>query len=107
MRRYLGLRIAIVLAVILGSLIYLYPPLGIREYLYGPGGALARKGGLLPPTLNLGLDLQRGIHLVLSVAVDKMLESRVGRAAADIRGSREKKWIGVTQAPRQGTMEIV
>ncbi|MEK6530101.1 MAG: protein translocase subunit SecD, partial [candidate division NC10 bacterium] len=107
MRRYLGLRIAIVLAVILGSLIYLYPPLGIREYLYGPGGALARKGGLLPPTLNLGLDLQGGIHLVLGVDVDKMLESQVERAAADIRGSLEKKGIGVTQAARQGTMEIV
>ena len=107
MRRYLGLRIAIVLAVILGSLIYLYPPPGIREYLYGPGGALARKGGLLPPTLNLGLDLQGGIHLVLGVDVDKALESQVERAAADIRGALEKKGIGVTQAARQGTTEIV
>ncbi len=107
MRRYLGLRIAIVLAVLLGSLTYLYPPPGVREYLYGPGGGLARKGGLLPPTLNLGLDLQGGIHLVLGVDVDKVVESQVERAAADIRGSLEKKGIGVTQAARQGTNEMV
>jgi len=83
MRRYLWLRIGIVLVAILGSLTYLYPPPGIREYLYGPGSGLARKGGLLPPTLNLGLDLQGGIHLVLGVDVDKVLESQVERAAAD------------------------
>ena len=107
MRRYLWLRIGIVLVAILGSLTYLYPPPGIREYLYGPGSGLARKGGLLPPTLNLGLDLQGGIHLVLGVDVDKVLESQVERAAADIRGSLEKKGIGVAQAARQGTMEMV
>ena len=107
MRRYLWLRIGIVLVAILGSLTYLYPPPGIREYLYGPGSGLARKGGLLPPTLNLGLDLQGGIHLVLGVDVDKVLESQVERAAADLRGSLEKKGIGVAQAARQGTMEIV
>ena len=107
MRRYLGVRIAIVLAVVLGSLTYLYPPPGVREYLYGPGGRLAGKGGLLPPTLNLGLDLQGGIHLVLGVDVDKVLESQVERTAADIRGSLEKKGIGVAQAARHGTTEIV
>ncbi len=106
MRRYLWLRIGIVLVAIFGSLTYLYPPPGIREYLYGPGSGLARKGGLLPPTLNLGLDLQGGIHLVLGVDVDKVLESQVERAAADLRGSLEKKGIGVTQAARQGTTEI-
>ena len=107
MRRYLWLRIGIIMVAILGSLTYLYPPPGIREYLYGPGSGLARKGGLLPPTLNLGLDLQGGIHLVLGVDVDKVLESKVERAAADIRGSLEKKGIGVAQAARQGTMEMV
>ncbi|MBI3028203.1 MAG: protein translocase subunit SecD [Candidatus Rokubacteria bacterium] len=107
MRRYLWLRIGIILVAILGSLTYLYPPPGIREYLYGPAPGLARKGGLLPPTLNLGLDLQGGIHLVLGVDADKVLESQVERAAADIRGSLEKKGIGVAQAARQGTMEMV
>ncbi len=106
MRRHLWLRIGIVLAVILGSLIYLYPPSGIRERLYGPGAGQAKKGGLLPPTLNLGLDLQGGIHLVLGVDVDKALESQVERTAADIRASLEKRGIGVIQAGRQGTTQI-
>ncbi|MBI2155227.1 MAG: protein translocase subunit SecD [Candidatus Rokubacteria bacterium] len=106
MRRYLRVRIGIVLAVIVGSLIYLYPPPGIRERLYGPTFAPMKKGGLLPPTLNLGLDLQGGIHLVLGVDVEKALESQVERAAADIRASLEKKGVGVTQVARQGVTEI-
>ena len=105
MRRYLRLRIGIVLAVILGSLIYLYPPPGIRERLYGPL-APTRKGGFVPSTLNLGLDLQGGIHLVLGVDVDKALESQVERAATDIRAALEKKGIGVIQAAHRGTTEI-
>ncbi len=107
MRRYLWLRIGIVLAVLLGSLIYLYPPPGVRERLYGPSLGQAGREGLLPPTLNLGLDLQGGIHLVLGVDVDKALESQVERAAGDMRAALEKKGIGVTQAARQGTTEIV
>jgi preprotein translocase subunit SecD len=62
---------------------------------------------VLPPTLNLGLDLQGGIHLVLGVDVDKALESQVERAVADIRAALEKKGIGVARAARQGTSEIV
>jgi preprotein translocase subunit SecD len=105
MRRYLRLRIGIVLAVILGSLIYLFPPPGIRERLYGPL-APTRTGGFVPSTLNLGLDLQGGIHLVLGVDVDKALESQVERAATDIRAALEKKGIGVIQAAHRGTTEI-
>jgi len=106
MRRHLWLRIGIVLAVILGSLIYLYPPPGVRERLYGPATGQAKPRGLLPSTLNLGLDLQGGIHLVLGVDVDKALESQVERAAQDMKASLEKKGIGVTRLAHQGPAEI-
>ena len=42
---------------------------------------------LYPPkkTINLGLDLQGGLHLVLGVDVDKALEAQVDRASDTIR----------------------
>ena len=106
MRRHLWLRIGIVLAVILGSLIYLYPPPGVRERLYGPAAAQVKPKGLLPATLNLGLDLQGGIHLVLGVDVDKALENQVDRVASEMKASLEKKGIGVKRLARQGPTEI-
>lgn len=106
MRKYLPLRIGIVVAVILGSLTYLYPPPGIRERLYGPVSAEPRRGGLLPSTLNLGLDLQGGIHLVLGVDADKAVESQVERAAADIKTAFERRGIGVAELQRRGPTEV-
>jgi preprotein translocase subunit SecD len=85
MPRYLWLRIAIVVAVIAGSAWYLYPP---------------RKA------INLGLDLQGGIHLVLGVDLDKAIENVVDRAGADIRTQLEKKGIG-SQVTRRGTRELI
>ena len=106
MRKYLRLRIGIVLAVILGSLIYLYPPPGVRERLYAHPASQPKPKGLLPSTLNLGLDLQGGIHLVLGVDVNKALEGQVERTASDMKASLEKKGIGVPRLARQGTTEI-
>jgi preprotein translocase subunit SecD len=85
MRRYLWLRVAVVLVVLAGSVWYLYPP---------------------KKTINLGLDLQGGIHLVLGVDADKALETQVERAAQDLRASLDKKGIGVTQLGRQGVTGI-
>ena len=108
MRRYLWLRIAIVLVVLAGAVIYLYPPPRVREYLYGPhlAGDSGRRG-VLPGTLNLGLDLQGGIHLVLGVEAEKALEAQVERAASDLRAGLERKGIAVSQLTRQGPTELV
>ena len=84
MPRYLPLRIALVVAVLAASAWYLYPP---------------RK------SINLGLDLQGGIHLVLGVDVDKAVENVVERTAGDIRGALEKKGIGA-QVARQGPTDV-
>jgi len=81
MPRYLWLRIAVVVAAIAASTWYLYPP---------------------GKTINLGLDLQGGIHLVLGVEVDKALENLVERTGADIRAKLQAKGIGA-QVTRVGT----
>jgi preprotein translocase subunit SecD len=108
MRKRLWLRIAIVLAALVGSVIYLYPPPGVRGYLYGPKFSPdPGRGGLLPKTLNLGLDLQGGIHLVLGVEVEKALEAQVERAASDIRATLERKGVAAAQLSRQSATELV
>src|SRR5262245_2323808 len=86
MSRNLGIRIAIVVVVIAVSAWYLYPP---------------------KKTINLGLDLQGGIHLVLGVDVDKALEAQVDRAGDSMRGELERKGIGVTRIERRGPTELV
>src|SRR5262249_45780256 len=62
---------------------------------------------LYPPQkrINLGLDLQGGIHLVLGVDVEKALTGAVERMATDVRTALEKKGIGAQVAP-QGTSTV-
>jgi preprotein translocase subunit SecD len=86
MRRQLGARIALVAVVIAVSIWYLYPP---------------------AKTINLGLDLQGGIHLVLGVDVDKALEAQVERAGDTAKAELEKRGIGVTRVERRGVTELV
>ncbi|HUG37271.1 MAG TPA: protein translocase subunit SecD [Candidatus Limnocylindrales bacterium] len=107
MRRNLPLRIGIVAAVVIVSLIYLYPPPWVREYLYGPAIGQAHTARFLPRTLNLGLDLQGGIHLVLGVDLDKAVEGQVERTASNVRAVLEKKGIAVSRIQRRSTTEMV
>ena len=85
MRRQLGVRIALVAVVIAVSIWYLYPP---------------------AKTINLGLDLQGGIHLVLGVDVDKAIEAQVERAGDTAKAELEKRGIGVTRIERRGTSDL-
>ena len=86
MPRRLGVRIAIVAIVIAVSAWYLYPP---------------------AKTINLGLDLQGGIHLVLGVDVDRALEAQVERTGDTVRAELEKKGIAVRRVERRGVTELV
>jgi preprotein translocase subunit SecD len=86
MRRAFWVRIGIVVAVVLVSVWYLYPP---------------RR------TINLGLDLQGGIHLVLGVQVDKAIANEVDRAAEDMKGLLERKGIGVKRVAREDNRSFV
>jgi preprotein translocase subunit SecD len=105
MRRRVGLRIAIVIGVVAISLAYLYPPPGVRELLYGSAGR-ARTGGWLPATLNLGLDLLGGIHLVLGVELDRAVEAQVERVGDSLRAALEKKGIVSRRIARRGVSEL-
>ncbi len=86
MPRRLGLRTGIVVAVVLLSVWYLYPP---------------RR------TINLGLDLQGGIHLVLGVETDKAIATQTERVADDLKSALERRGIGVTRVARQGDAALV
>jgi preprotein translocase subunit SecD len=86
MRRNLWLRIGLVVAVVAVSLWYLYPP---------------------KQRINLGLDLQGGIHLVLGVDTSKAIANQVERAAEEFKAGLERKGIGVKRVARQGERAFV
>ena len=50
--------------------------------------------------LNLGLDLQGGVHLVLGVRTDKALEHRLDRLAESIRGTLSEKQVACSGVER-------
>ncbi len=86
MPRNLWSRSIVVLVVLLGSAWSLYPP---------------------QKTINLGLDLQGGIHLVLGVETDKHVASQTDRAAEDLKSQLERKGIAVKRVAREGGATIV
>lgn len=81
MRRSVWVRIGLVVVVVLLSIWYVYPP---------------------KKSINLGLDLQGGIHLVLGVEADKAIASEIERTAEDFKAALEKKGIGVRRVVREG-----
>jgi preprotein translocase subunit SecD len=85
MTRRLWLRIGIVAVVVAVAVFYLYPP---------------------KKTINLGLDLQGGIHLVLGVDIDKALQVQTERSGDTVRTALEKKGVGVKSIERRGVTEL-
>ncbi len=86
MPRNLRTRAVIVLVVLLGSLWYLYPP---------------------KKAINLGLDLQGGIHLVLGVETDKHVAAQTDRAAEDFKAALERRGIAARRVAREGLSSFV
>jgi preprotein translocase subunit SecD len=86
MRRNLWLRIGLVAVVVLISLWYLYPP---------------------KQRINLGLDLQGGIHLVLGVDTTKAIANQTERAAEDFKAALERKGIAAKRIAREGDRAFV
>jgi preprotein translocase subunit SecD len=85
MPRRLWVRCSLVAVVVAASLWYLYPP---------------------GKTINLGLDLQGGIHLVLGVDVDKYITTQTERAGEDLRAALERKGVGVKRVAREGLNRV-
>ena len=85
MPRHLRVRVAFVVLVVAASVWYLYPP---------------------QKAINLGLDLQGGIHLMLGVEADKHVASQTDRAAEDLKGALERKGIGVKRIAREANAAI-
>jgi preprotein translocase subunit SecD len=85
MPRRLWFRSGLVLVVVAVSLWYLYPP---------------------KKSINLGLDLQGGIHLVLGVDVDKYVTHQTERAADDLKSGLERKGVGVKRLIPEGLSSI-
>ena len=85
MRRNLWLRIGLVVAVVVLCAWLLYPP---------------------KKTINLGLDLQGGLHLVLGVDVDQAIGSQVSRTGDTIKAELQKKGIGVSKIERRAVSEL-
>src|SRR5687767_11551575 len=81
MPRNLRTRAAIVVIVLIASAWALYPP---------------------KKSINLGLDLQGGIHLVLGVETDKHVASQTDRAAEDFKAALDRRGIGVKRIAREG-----
>ena len=81
MPRNLRTRAVLVLVVLIGSAWALYPP---------------------KKTINLGLDLQGGIHLVLGVQTDKHIASQTDRAAEDFKAALERRGIAAKRVVREG-----
>jgi preprotein translocase subunit SecD len=65
--------------------------------------------GFLPRAdrINLGLDLQGGMHLVLEVQVEKAVENATDRLMEETRRILDKEKIGVSRLTREGTAEIL
>src|SRR5690349_9752599 len=85
MPRHLRVRIGLVAVVVAVSLWYLYP---------------------LKSAINLGLDLQGGIHLMLGVDADRHVASQTDRAAEDLKSALERKGIPVKRVVREGNTAI-
>jgi preprotein translocase subunit SecD len=86
MPRRLWVRLGLVAVVVAVSIWYLYPP---------------------KRRINLGLDLQGGIHLVLGVDADKHVSVQTERAADDFKAALERKGVGVKRVAREGGAGIV
>jgi preprotein translocase subunit SecD len=61
--------------------------------------------GLLPSDrIHLGLDLQGGSHLVLTVKVDKAIENNIERIRGDLTNILREKGVSGVSVDRQGTL---
>ncbi len=90
MDRKMGWRALIVLAVLVVSLVYLFPTLSGGEKL-----PEWWKSFLPTDKIHLGLDLQGGMHLILEVEAQKAVETTLDGMSDDLKQAlrKEKVWV--------------
>ena len=92
-------RLAIVGALVLFAFLYLFPTLS-KEL-------PAWWWSFLPQDrINLGLDLQGGVHLILEVEVDKNIESHLERVVEDLRHDLRRNRIRYADIRRTGIQGV-
>ncbi len=90
-------RVLLVLALVLGSFVYLGPTLMQPLPSWWPS--------FFPrEAIRLGLDLQGGIHLILQVEVDKAVENALGGAMDDLKRELSAAQIPLAKMERQGNV---
>jgi preprotein translocase subunit SecD len=96
-------RVILLLIVTLATGYYIVPSLG------SVGSLPSLLPGVLPRAerVNLGLDLQGGMHLVLEVQVDKAVENATDRLLEEARRLLDKEKIGIARIAREGKTEIL
>jgi protein-export membrane protein SecD len=93
-------KVALVLLLVVGSVLYLLPT-------FLPNSLPGWYTDIFEKRVNLGLDLQGGIHLVLGVEVEKALEDKADQYARDFKAAMKEKRISYRRVFRvPGTWQI-
>jgi preprotein translocase subunit SecD len=107
-KRHLAWRAGLVAGAALLSFVYVLPSIpGLAPL---PGWWRYVRPLLIVPApepINLGLDLQGGMHLVLEVEAEKAVENVVDRRVAEIGRALEKEGIRIEKLERRGSHQIV
>lgn len=95
----IGLRAALVVVLLIGGIILLVPSFTST---LPPGWTKV----LPKEKINLGLDLQGGIHLVLEVEADRAVETSADRFAEEIKDALRAQKVGFTRVAKVGRWDI-
>ncbi|HWU39297.1 MAG TPA: hypothetical protein VN203_16755, partial [Candidatus Acidoferrum sp.] len=103
MRKKIGGRVSLLVFVTLFTGYYIIPSLGLVDSLP------PLFPGLLPRAerMNLGLDLQGGMHLVLEVQAEKAVENTTDRQLEEVRRVLEREKIPIASLTREGNTGIL
>jgi preprotein translocase subunit SecD len=102
-RKKIGGRVILLVIATLFTGYYLIPSVGLM------GSLPSLFPGFLPRAerMNLGLDLQGGMHLVLEVQAEKAVENSTDRLMEEARRILDKEKIAVSSLTREGKAEIL
>ncbi len=103
MRKKIGGRVTLLVIATLFTGYYIIPSVGLV------GSSPSLFPGFLPRAerMNLGLDLQGGMHLVLEVQVDKAVENATDRLMEETRRILERENVAIASLTREGNTEIL